>query len=133
MNRVTATLTGPLATRTVLGHAGEVISTDASGAREGEVYTPADVLSAAIASSMASMLSFTAGRKGIDLAGLRVEVEKEMSLTPMRIVSFLINVYPAQGFGPDERSFLEKAAMNCPVKQALHPEIALNVAFHWVQ
>lgn len=131
MSKVIVKITGPIATTFHLEGQNNVVHTDATGKLEGKAFSPTDVLAGALASCLASMMSYTAERKGIDLTGLSVEIEKTMQQSPLRVASFNIKVTCPVFVGEADRKALEMAAKNCPVKASLLPDIAIKIDFIW--
>ena len=77
-------------------------------------------------------MAMAARRQGIELAGLKVEVIKEMSAAPpRRIVRLGCEVWLPVAKSADPDGALEKAALGCPVALSLHPDIEKPVKFHW--
>ena len=113
---------------------GSVIETDAPLDNEGkgERFSPTDLVGAAIGSCMATIMGILARRKGLDLAGMRITVEKTMSAdTPRRIARLATDIHiPLPSDHPD-RAALQQGALGCPVHHSLHPDIDAPVNFHW--
>ncbi len=71
-------------------------------------------------------------RHGLDLRGLRVEVEKEMSAgSPRRIARVRTKIFVPLPADHPQRVLLENAARTCPVHHSLHPEVDKPVEFQW--
>ena len=71
-------------------------------------------------------------RLGIDLSGMRIEVNKQMSTDlPRRIVELLTEIWLPIELDAEQQKFIEKAALTCPVHYSLHPDIAKPILFHW--
>jgi uncharacterized OsmC-like protein len=81
---------------------------------------------------MATIMGIVAGRHHIDLAGMKIEVSKEMSTDAPRRITRLTTVMelPLPANHP-QRELLERAALTCPVHQSLHPEIEKPLEFRW--
>jgi putative redox protein len=77
-------------------------------------------------------MAIVAQREGLELAGMRVKVVKEMVAQPTRRIGQLTThiVIPHQ-FTPEQRQKLERAAHACPVHKSLHPEVKLPITFEW--
>lgn len=131
MSKVIVKLTGPVATTIQLPGQNEVIRTDATGKFEGQIFSPTEVLAGALGSCFASLMSLFAERKGIDLTGVRVEVEKTIQQNPLRVASFHIQVFGPARIPEAERKALEIAANSCPVKASLLPDIKIITDFIW--
>jgi uncharacterized OsmC-like protein len=73
-------------------------------------------------------------RLGIDIPGVKWEVVKEMSTdAPRRIVRISCQVWLPFAKAKDPAGILERAALACPVKKSLAPEVETPVVFHWAE
>ena len=132
MVEVEAVYEGYLHTRVTHGPSGQVIATDAPKDHQGtgEAFSPTDLVAAALGSCMLTVMGIVAQRHGIDLAGTRAHVKKEMASQPQRrIASLDVTITFTTRFEESPRTLLERAAMSCPVHHSLHPEIASPVRF----
>jgi uncharacterized OsmC-like protein len=113
---------------------GSRIETDAPVDNEGkgERFSPTDLVGAALGTCMATIMGIIARRKGLEIEGMRIRVDKTMSSSaPRRIARLETHIHvPLPGDHP-ERATLERGAMTCPVHQSLHPEIDAPVNFHY--
>ena len=97
---------------------------------KGESFSPTDLVATALGTCMATIMGIYAGRKGIPLEGMRLEVTKEMSQSgPRRIARLATVFWMPPGLARDPA--LEHAALTCPVHQSLHPEVEKPVEFRW--
>ncbi len=111
-----------------------VITTDAPKDNEGEgsLFSPTDLVAAALTSCISTVLGIYAKKKGWDFTGLRVRVEKTMSReTPRRIASLPIVVWMPIQLSDSEQATVERIALSCPVHQSLHPDVSAPILFHW--
>lgn len=113
---------------------GAVVTTDApvDNNGKGESFSPTDLVGAALAGCISTIMGMVAQRKNICLKGMTVEVGKHMSADPRRIskLEVVINVpLPADHA---DRKLIEQAALTCPVKQSLHPEIDIPILWNWI-
>ena len=116
------------------GPSGSEIRTDApvDNHGRGEMFTPTDLVGAALGTCMATVMSIVAERNGIDLRGMEISVTKEMSKNaPRRIARLGTTLRVPVAADHPKRSLLENAALSCPVHQSLHPDIEKPVDFHW--
>lgn len=99
----------------------------------GKAFSPTDLVATALGACMLTIMGIVAQRDALQLDGTRVKVLKHMSTdTPRRISRIEVELtVPLPEDHPD-RPKLETAAMACPVKQSLHPEIDLAIHFHWI-
>jgi len=111
---------------------GATIQTDApiDNQGKGEAFSPTDLVGAAMGSCMATIMGIYARGKGIPLAGMRIEVLKEMtSAPPRKIARLTTDIWMPAGLPHDPA--LEHAALTCPVHRSLHPDVEKPVNFHW--
>lgn len=132
MVKMTVQYAGDLHCKATHGPSGSVVETDApvDNQGRGESFSPTDLVATALASCMATIMGIYAKRKEIDLAGMRIEVGKEMTQTaPRRIARLPVEVWLPATVVKDPA--LENAALTCPVFLSLHPDIEKPVTFHW--
>jgi uncharacterized OsmC-like protein len=100
---------------------------------KGESFSPTDLVATAVANCMMTVMAIAAERHGVDVTGATVTIGKEMSTdTPRRIVGLKsVMTIPLPADHP-QRSLLEAAALSCPVKKSISPEIDATVEFRWV-
>lgn len=119
------------------GPSGQVVATDAPKDNHwrGLAFSPTDLTTASFAACMVTTMAIAARTKlGFDIAGVRWEVMKEMSLdAPRRIERIVTQIWLPFPKLKDPQGVLEKAALNCPVHHSLHPSIARPVTFHWAE
>jgi hypothetical protein len=125
---------GDLRTHAVHGPSQTELITDAPVDNQGlgESFSPTDLVATALGTCMATIMGIVAKRKGIDLRGMIIRVEKHMSADlPRRIVRLPVTVeVPLPADHPD-RALLEASALGCPVFHSLHPDIDKPVTFAW--
>ena len=123
---------GQLHCRVTHGPSGQSFMTDAPKDHdwEGRAFSPTDLVAAALGTCMATVMGIVARRKQIDLAGVRVHVEKEMTAAPpRRIASLATTITMPARLRAEERTLLERTALTCPVHQSLHPDVQAPVRF----
>ena len=99
---------------------------------KGESFSPTDLVGAALAGCMSTIMGIVAARKGIKLEGMTVEVSKHMNADPRRIGKLEVTIHvPLPADHPD-RKMLEQAALSCPVKHSLHPDIEIPITWNWI-
>ena len=119
------------------GPSGSEIATDApkDNAGKGELFSPTDLVAAALASCVATTMAIMAEKEGAqpgapDLAGMTAEVQKEMTSAPPRKIARLpVTVRLPAGISPEWRKRLEHAAHGCPVHRSLSPEVDAPITF----
>ena len=132
MVKMTVLYGGDLHCTATHGPSGRTLETDApvDNQGRGESFSPTDLVATALASCMATVMGIYAKRKEIDLAGMTLEVGKEMTqVAPRKIARLPVEIRFPAGLAHDPA--LENAALTCPVFLSLHPDIEKPVAFHW--
>ncbi len=115
------------------GPSQSTISTDApkDNNGRGELFSPTDLVAAATASCILTVMAIVAEKDGVSLRGSYASVEKEMVLNPRRIGKLTINVFMPKNIESPYRKKLENTAATCPVKKSLHPDMELPMQFHY--
>jgi putative redox protein len=101
---------------------------------KGESFSPTDLVATALGSCVLTLMGIVAGRNGIDLAGTKVHVVKEMIQQPVRRIGSLtvtvtVPAGKAAALTQADRTKLETAARHCPVHKSLHPDINAPIGF----
>ena len=124
---------GELHTRAKHGPSGSELETDAPKDNEGrgEAFSPTDLLATALGSCMLTVMGILARRKGWAIEGARARVEKHMVVEPVRRIGKLVVEFDMPALPESARTMLERAAHPCPVHQSLHPDVELDIRFHW--
>ena len=123
--------------RTVCTHlkSGSTMETDAptDNQGKGERFSPTDTVATAVGSCMATTMGIKARDMKVDLAGMKIEVEKIMKADPRRIGGVNLTFHFPDSIRLDEKqkTILERTAHTCPVMQSIHPDIEVNVVFNW--
>ena len=131
---ITIDYTGELRCSATHGPSQTKIITDApvDNHGKGESFSPTDLVAAALATCMATVMNIKAQQKGYDLVGMKVSVEKHMSVDmPRRIARLPVTIEVPLAADHADRKLLEATALACPVHQSLHPDIDKTVSFVW--
>jgi putative redox protein len=114
------------------GPSGNTLLTDApvDNQGKGEAFSPTDLVATALGTCIATIMGIVAEREKIDLSGMRITVQKEMSADPPRRIARLSArvMFPSPLDKP-HRAKLERAAQSCPVHQTLHGNVEMPVEF----
>jgi putative redox protein len=132
MVRIDVTYQGGLRCEATHGPSGQTLITDApvDNHGKGESFSPTDLVATALGTCIATIMGIVAEREKIDLAGLRITVQKEMSAEPPRRIARLITrVEMPKGLTELQRAKLEKTAHTCPVHQTLQGKVDMPVEF----
>ncbi|MCH5284076.1 MAG: OsmC family protein [Akkermansiaceae bacterium] len=124
---------GGLHCRLEHGPSGSVVSTDApvDNHGKGESFSPTDLMCAATAACMSTIMGIYAEQHGLNLAGMRLEVAKEMSAAPRRIARISIEIHLPLPADTPHREALEQCALGSPAMHSLHPGIEVPISWHW--
>src|SRR6266699_2401576 len=126
MVKVDVKYTGNLHCDATHGPSESKISTDAPTDNKGKgaAFSPTDLVATALATCMSTTMGIKAEDLGVDLRGMTVSVQKEMSKdAPRRIVGLPSEVHIPLPPDSPHREVLEQTALNCPVHKSLPPEI----------
>ena len=98
----------------------------------GESFSPTDLVATALGTCIVTTMGIFAQRHGIGLAGTKISVQKEMTSVPTRRIARLVCdlTIPLPPAHP-HRAALEHAALTCPVRESLHPDVDSPVNFVW--
>jgi putative redox protein len=115
---------------------GTVIETDAptDNQGKGERFSPTDLMASSLGSCMITTMAIRAADMKLNFDGTRIEITKMMSTdAPRRIVGIKADLYFTDQFSAtdEEKEQLIRIARSCPVEKSLHPDIKLDVQFHW--
>jgi putative redox protein len=134
MVKITGEYQGGLHCSAVHGPSGIALATDAPKDNQGrgEAFSPTDLIATGFGTCIATTMAIVARKHGVELHGIRFEVDKEMSAdAPRRISRLTARLWlPPSAKGVPE-GVLEKAANNCPVHQSLAPSVEKVIEFLW--
>ena len=98
---------------------------------KGEAFSPTDTVATSLASCLLTIMGIKGDNLQIDLTGTTAAVTKVMGVEPRRIIEVKIDVTFLKGFDSKTQNLLERAALNCPVANSLHPDLIQNITFNW--
>lgn len=115
------------------GPSGAVLQTAApvDNQGDGSSFSPTDLVAAALATCMVTILGIKARQLGVDLKGCSFEVAKHMASEPRRIGRIPVVIQMPTGLTRGQRQQLEAAAKTCPVCQTLPDEATCSVEFRY--
>jgi putative redox protein len=124
--------------RTEMKHvqSGTVIETDAptDNQGKGERFSPTDLMASSLGSCMITTMAIRAADMQLNFGGTRIEIVKIMSTdAPRRVAGIKADLYFTANLSAtdEQKEQLVRIARNCPVEKSLHPDIKLDVSFHW--
>jgi putative redox protein len=99
---------------------------------KGESFSPTDLVGAALGSCLLTVMGIAARATGVAIEGATATISKTMAAAPTRRIARLDVSIAIPHIPPlADRERLEAAAMGCPVKMSLHPDIDMPIAFRW--
>ena len=114
---------------------GTVIETDAptDNRGKGERFSPTDTLCVALATCVVTTMALKANDMGIDLKGTHIDIKKHMLSEPRRIGKIDVSLKLPASLQLDEKdkTILQRVGDNCPVAKSLHPDLQVNIEYHW--
>jgi putative redox protein len=134
MVRITGEYQGDLHCSAVHGPSASVLATDAPKDNQGrgEAFSPTDLVATGFGTCIATTMAIVARKHGVELQGIRFEVDKEMSAdAPRRISRLTARIWLPPAAGGVPAGLLEKAANTCPVHQSLAPTVEKVIELIW--
>ncbi|MBC7422547.1 MAG: OsmC family protein [Ferruginibacter sp.] len=112
-----------------------VIETDAptDNRGKGENFSPTDLVCTALATCVITTMAMKATDMGIELKETTVAVQKHMAAEPRRIakIEVVITFPKSLGLEDKDKTILQRVGDNCPVVKSLHPDIVIDITYHW--
>ncbi len=114
---------------------GTVIETDAptDNRGKGERFSPTDTVCVALATCIITTMALKANDMQIELTDTSVAVTKHMLSDPRRIGKIdVILAFPAViNLSEKDKLILQRVGDTCPVAKSLHPDLQVNIEYHW--
>ena len=128
---ITGSYTGGLKMELHHGPSGAGLQTAAprDNLGDGSSFSPTDLLAASLGSCMVTTMAIVAQREEIPFPSAEFVVEKHKRADPRRVDALPVRIRMTSGLTPEQRAKLEHAALNCPVKRSLLPEIRTEAEF----
>jgi len=100
--------------------------------REGEFFSPTDLLATALGSCIMTIMGIKARDNGVDLEGTKVDVTKIMASEPRRVAEVIVEFhFPEKEYSKEEKELVESVAGISPVPLSLHPDMKQTIKFNW--
>ena len=132
MVQVDVVYQGGLRCEATHGPSGNTLLTDApvDNQGKGEAFSPTDLVATALGTCIATIMGIVAEHEKIDLVGMKITVQKEMSADlPRRIAKLSARIVFPRPLDETQRAKLENAAKTCPVHQTLHGKVEMPMEF----
>lgn len=99
---------------------------------QGRSFSPTDMTASSLGACMGTIMGIVAKRDNLDLSGMTISVQKEMTSKPVRRIGALrVLIKVPHTLAPENQKKLQLAAETCPVKKSLHPDIVIDTQFVW--
>ena len=99
---------------------------------KGESFSPTDLVVTALATCIITTAGMLAQREHVKLEGTKIYVEKHMSTdSPRRIAKVVLDFDMPKNIPLNFRPKLKATAASCPVKQSIHPDVAVDINFRF--
>jgi putative redox protein len=138
MVEITAKYDGGLRCTATHGPSSSALVTDApvDNHGKGESFSPTDLIATALATCVLTTMGILATKRGWNVDGMEVRVQKIMTQElPRRIAQLPVTLtIPDEVAGRLDlaaRAELEASGNKCPVKLTLHPQIEAPITFVW--
>lgn len=134
MVKCTITYQGGLHCALQHGPSGASVASDApvDNRGKGESFSPTDLMCAAMAACMETIMGIYADDNGLDLSGTTITVGKEMSANPRRIARIVTEITVPLPAGNPHVKALEDCVLGSPAMRSLHPDIEVPITWNWV-
>ena len=132
MVQINVTYQSGLRCEAIHGPSGTKLMTDApvDNQGKGESFSPTDLVATALGVCIPTIMGIVAEREKIDLTGMRITVQKEMSAEPpRRIAKLSTRIAMPAGLTVQQKAKLERAAHTCPVHQTLQGNVEMPIEF----
>lgn len=122
--------------RTAMQHlqSNSLVITDApvDNRGKGEAFSPTDLVSAALASCVMTIMAIKAGDMGHETIDMEARVWKTMASNPRRIARIQVELdLRIPEVTDQQKLILERTTKACPVARSLHPDTQKEVVFNW--
>ncbi len=98
---------------------------------QGIYPSPGEMLACCVASCMLSMIAYTGAQKEFETEGITIKAGYEASGKGITALKFDIAVPVVTS--PAVRRFMEAAVKNCPVGNAIAPEVEKRIHWQWAE
>lgn len=99
---------------------------------KGEAFSPTDLVSAALASCVMTIMAIKAKDMGHETIDMEARVWKTMASNPRRIARIQVELdLHIPEVTDQQKLILERTTKACPVARSLHPDTQKEVVFNW--
>ena len=99
---------------------------------KGDAFSPTDLVSAALASCVMTIMAIKAGDMGHETIDMEARVWKTMASNPRRIARIQVELdLHIPEVTDQQKLILQRTTKACPVARSLHPDTQKEVVFNW--
>lgn len=133
MTKISGKYLGELRSELTHHQSGTIIYTDAplDNNGKGESFSPTDLLAAALASCMLTIMGIRARSRNIKLGTPTYNIVKSMRAAPRQVSKIDIEINMNSDLNHEDRDYLEREAKSCPVALSLNKELVQEVQFNY--
>jgi uncharacterized OsmC-like protein len=134
MTQIKSSYSGQLRTQVIHQPSGNQLITDApkDNHGKGEAFSPTDLVAAALASCMMTIIGIEANKKSLDIGNLEALTEKVMKSDPRTIERLKVTLsFQNHALSSADQEYLKEKALSCPVALSLHPELQQAISFNF--
>jgi uncharacterized OsmC-like protein len=112
---------------------GAIVETDAptDNMGKGERFSPTDLVCVALATCIITTIGIKAAEHDISVDNTKLEVAKYMVANPRRIGKIYVKVHFPIVPSEKMRIIFENLGKTCPVHRSIHPDVELQIEYHW--
>ena len=97
---------------------------------KGRMFSPTDLLAAAFASCVLTIMGKMAERAQDSLTGASIEIDKIMAENPRRVGEFILDITFPPHFTLQQKQRYSGAVQACPVHQTFSKDVKITVHIH---
>jgi len=98
---------------------------------EGRSFSSTDLVATALGTCVLTAMGAAARACSVDVDGATARVDMRLGVRPRRILALSVHVDISKKVDAAAQAKIERAALACPVRPSLHPDIAVTLSFSW--
>ena len=111
---------------------GQTLVTDApvDNMGKGQSFSPTDLLATSMLNCMMTIIAIAADSRELNVSGMSGSVEKHMASGPRRVSKLEVEITLPTELHSEDRAWLIKRGMACPVHKSVSEEMEVEVKFY---
>lgn len=99
---------------------------------KGSTFSPTDLFVTSLGSCMLTIIGIAANTHKFSIENTKINITKIMGENPRRVCEIHIDFYfPDNNYSGKEKRIIKTSAENCPVAKSIHPDILLQINYHF--